>query len=194
MPMMMESVTEQVVFEEAENALWLPVYTRPLHEFRLRDLLRDRGIPVYLPVVPDFKIHNVTKNGKPYSYKRQVLRPMLRSYLFARLTVDERRDLWNTNSINNVWSVPREAQSDFLDELRGLRLMEELAKSSKVEFRKEIRVNDRFVIDAPPQFAGTRGFLVEKRKKFRWVVRLDFLGRCIDAEIDPSAYRMSKID
>jgi len=191
---MWEPAPQEVVFAEAEDALWLPVYTRPLHEFRLYDRLRERGIPAYLPVVPDFKVHNVTKNGKPYSYKRQVLRPMLRSYLFARMTADERRELWRSNSVNNVWEVPREAQSAFLDELRGLRLMEELAKSSPLEFRKELRVSDRFVIEAPAQFAGTRGFLVEKRKKFRWVVRLDFLGRFIDAEIDPSVYRMSRIE
>lgn len=191
---MQESAPEKVVFEEAEDALWLPVYTRPLHEFRLYDHFRDHGIPAYLPVVPDFRIHNVTKNGKPYSYKHEILRPMLRSYLFARLTVEERRDLWRTNSINNVWDVPRESQSAFLDELRGLQMMEELARSTKVEFKKEIQVNDRFVIESPRQFAGTRGYLVEKRKKFWWVVRLEFLGRYVDAEIDPSAYRMTKID
>jgi len=190
----MDAVSEKVVFRESEDALWLPIYTRPLHEFRLYRHLCERGIPAYLPVVPDFRIREVVKEGRSYSYKREILRPMLSSYLFARLTAEERRDLWKTESVNHVWDVPREAQSDFLDELRGLRMMEELAKSSKIEFRKEIRVNDRFVIDAPRQFAGTRGYLVEKRRRFWWVVRLEFLGRYVDAEIDPSAYRMSRID
>lgn len=191
---MMDAVSEKVMFRESEDALWLPIYTRPLHEFRLYRHLRERGVPAYLPVVPDFRIREVVKGGRSYSYKREILRPMLSSYLFARLTAEERRDLWKTESVNHVWDVPREAQTDFIDELRGLRMMEELAKSSKIEFRKEIRVNDRFVIDAPRQFAGTRGYLVEKRRRFWWVVRLEFLGRYVDAEIDPSAYRMSRID
>ena len=190
----MDFEAEQLSFASAEDALWVPVYTRPLHEFRLYEYFRSRGIPAYLPLVPDFRFHNVVKNGKPYSYKREIRRPMLRSYLFARLTVDERRELWKTNSINNVWNVSREEQPAFLEELRGLRMMEELAKSSKIEFKKEIQVNDRFVIEAPREFEGTRGYLVEKRKKFWWVVRLEFLGRYVDAEIDPSAYRMTKVE
>ena len=65
---------------QKEEALWMPVYTQPRHEFRLHDYLKERGIPVYLPVVPDIKIHRVHKGASQYTYRKTVLRPMFQSF------------------------------------------------------------------------------------------------------------------
>ena len=185
---------EIVTFSIREDALWLPIYTRPLHEFKLYDHLCEHGIPAYLPVVPDFKIHRVVKGEKQHSYRREVMRPMLKSYVFAQLTFEQRKELWKTDAINNIWKVSPEEQPTFIEELRGLQMMEVLARTSKLEYKKEIQVNDRFIIEAPREFEGTYGYLIQKRKKFLWVVKLEFLNQCIDVEIDPSIYKMSKID
>ena len=185
---------EIVTFSIREDALWLPIYTRALHEFKLYDHLREHGIPAYLPVVPDFKIHRVVKGEKQHSYRREVMRPMLKSYVFAQLTFEQRKELWKTDAINNIWKVSPEEQPTFIEELRGLQMMEVLARSSKLEYKKEIQVNDRFIIEAPREFEGTYGYLIQKRKKFLWVVKLEFLNQCIDVEIDPSIYKMSKVD
>ncbi len=183
-----------IQFSQSENSLWVPVYTRPLHEFRLYEYFEERRIPVYLPVVSDFKIHNVWKNQKPHSYKRAVLRPMLRSYVFAQMTEEQKRGAWRSNSINNIWDVPKELQPSFIEELRGLRMLENLAQSAKLEFRKEIQVHDRFIIESPREYEGTYGYLVEKRKRFLWVVRIEFLNWSVVAEIDPSCYKMKKVE
>ena len=185
---------EIVTFSIREDALWLPIYTRALHEFKLYDYLREHGIPAYLPVVPDFKIHRVVKGEKQHSYRHEVMRPMLKSYVFAQLTFEQRKELWKTDAINNIWKVSPEEQPTFIEELRGLQMMEVLARSSKLEYKKEIQVNDRFIIEAPREFEGTYGYLIQKRKKFLWVVKLEFLNQCIDVEIDPSLYKMSKVD
>ncbi len=185
---------EIVTFSIREDALWLPIYTRSLHEFKLYDHLRGHGIPAYLPVVPDFKIHRVVKGEKQHSYRREVMRPMLRSYVFAQLTFEQRKELWKTDAVNNIWKVSPEEQPTFIEELRGLQMMEVLARTSKLEYKKEIQVNDRFIIEAPREFEGTCGYLVQKRKKFLWVVKLEFLNQCIDVEIDPSIYKMRKVD
>ncbi len=72
-------------------------------------------------------------------------------------------------------------------------MMEALALSKKLEFKKEIQVHDRFVIEAPQEYEGTYGYLVEKRKRFWWVVRLEFLGQYIETQIDPSYYQFRKL-
>jgi hypothetical protein len=177
-----------------DGAIWMPIYTRPLHEFRLCEYCKEHDIPFYLPLVPGFKIHNVYKGQKRHTYKKEIMKPMLSSYIFAQLTEDQRKQIWRSNSINSIWNVSIEEQSSFVDELHGLQMMETLALSSKLEFKKEIQANDRFVIEAPQEYEGTYGYLIEKRKRFWWVVRLEFLGQYIETQIDPSDYVFRRID
>lgn len=189
----MDFQPQPVEFSIKENSLWLPIFTHSLHEFRLYNYLKKRNIPVYLPVVPDFKIHHVVKDGRTYTYRKEVLRPMLRSYLFAQLDTAQKKDIWNSKSVLKIWDVSKEMQSSFTEELRGLQMMEILAKSSKIEYKKEIQVNDRFVIEFPKVFEGIYGYLVQKRKRFLWVIKVEMLGQYINVEIDPSNYKMRKI-
>ena len=190
----MEFQPQTIEIFRKENHLWFPIYTIPLHEFRLYDFLKSHNIPVFLPVVPDFKIHNVVKNGKPYSYRKEVFRPMLKSYLFAQLNPEQKKYIWSSKSILKILETTEENQSALIEELRGLQMMETLARSSKLEYKKEIQVNDRFVIESPREFEGTYGYLVRKEKKFLWVVKIDLLGQYVDVEIDPCNYKMRKID
>ena len=106
----------------------------------------------------------------------------------------KKKQIWRSNSVTNIWNVTAEEQPGFVEELHGLQMMESLALSTKLEFKKEIQVNDRFVIDAPQEYEGTYGYLVEKRKRFWWVVRLEFLGQYIETQIDPSNYTFRRID
>jgi hypothetical protein len=122
------------------------------------------------------------------------MKPMLKSYVFAQMTEDQRKQIWRSNSVNNIWNVTIEEKPRFVDELHGLQMMESMALSTRLEFKKEIQVNDRFVIDAPREYEGTYGYLVEKRKRFWWVVRLEFLGQYIQTQIDPSDYTFRRIE
>lgn len=189
-----ETSSDKVQFTIVDGAIWMPVYTRPLHEFRLVEYCKDHSIPYYLPLVPDIKVHNVYKGHVRHVYRQEVMRPMLRSYIFAQMTREQRRSIWRSNSVNNVWDVTPEEQPRFIEELRGLQMMEALSLTNKVEFKKEIQVNDRFVIESPREFEGTYGYLVEKRKRFWWVVRLEFLGQFIDTQIDPTIYKFRKVE
>ena len=189
-----EMSSDKVQFTMVDGAIWMPIYTRPLHEFRLAEYFMEHDIPYYLPLVPDVKIHNVYKDHVRHVYRQEVMRPMLRSYIFAQMTREQRRSVWRSNSVNNVWDVAPEEQPRFIEELRGLQMMEALSLTNKVEFKKEIQVNDRFVIESPREFEGTYGYLVEKRKRFWWVVRLEFLGQFIDTQIDPTIYKFRKVE
>ena len=53
-----------------DGAIWMPIYTRPLHEFRLCDYCEKHEIPFYLPLVPSFKIHNVYKGQKRHTFDK----------------------------------------------------------------------------------------------------------------------------
>ena len=185
---------EKVQIAIKDGAIWMPIYTRPLHEFRLCKYCEKHEIPFYLPLVPGFKIHNLSKGQKRYTYKKEIMKPMLSSYIFAQMTEDQKKQIWRSNSINGIWDVTIEEQPKFVDELHGLQMMESLALSTKLEFKREIQVNDRFVIDAPRKYEGTYGYLLEKRKRFWWVVRLEFLGQYIKTQIDPNDFIFRRIE
>lgn len=119
---------------------------------------------------------------------------MLKSYLFAQLNPVQKRNIWNSKSILKIFEVSEEYQPVFIEELRGLQMMEVLARSSKLEYKKEIQVNDRFVIESPREFEGIYGYLVQKQKRFLWVIKIELLGQFVNVEIDPCNYKMRKID
>lgn len=183
----------KIVITESESALWYPVRTMAHHERKLYKYFEDHGIPAYLPVIPDVRVHHVSYKDQSFRYERDTLRPMLKSYLFAQMTDAQKRAVWRTNSVCGVLHVPREQQTSFIEELRGLQVMEELALTAKVQYKKEIEINDRFRIESPRQFEGTFGYLVERRKRFLWVVKLEIFGGFISAEIDPREYKFSKV-
>lgn len=183
----------KIVITEDENSLWYPLRTVPRHEIKLYRQLEEKGIPVYLPVMPAVKVHHVCYKTNSYRNEDEVLRPMLPSYVFARLDCTQRQSVWRTNSVRALLDVPKVQQASFAEELRGLQVMEELSFHTKVEYKKEIAVNDRFVIEEPRQFEGSYGYLVERRKRFLWVIKLEIIGGCVTAEIDPRQYKFTKV-
>lgn len=184
---------KKILISLSSDALWMPVYTLPQHEFRLYQYFEQHQIPAYLPVVPAIKIHNIHKNKSSYTYKKTILRPMFGSYVFAQLTEEQKRNSWRSNSILRIWPVSEAEQISFIEELHQIQMMEELARKTELEFRSDIKVNDRFIIESPP-YEGTSGYLLEKRRRFLWVVKLEFLNMAVLAEIDPSEYKMRKAE
>ena len=77
---------KKIIINESESSLWCPIYTMARHEMKLYRYFEENGIPAYLPVVPDVKIHNVSYKDKSFRYENEVLRPMLKSYVFAQMT------------------------------------------------------------------------------------------------------------
>ena len=191
----MEFVQEKVEFPVVDGKLWLPIRTKPLHEFRLHAYCKGHDIPVYLPVVSQLHPKHIPMPNKMYSYHETVMRPLLSSYIFVQLDDKERKSIWNSQSVSCIIPVPDFMQNEFLDELRSIQMMEDLAKTKKLEYHKDIQVNDRFEIESPSQYAGVRGYLVSKNeKKFVWIVKLDMIGGIfMDAVIDPSQYKLRKL-
>ena len=181
------------MFETAANARWLPVHTQPLHEFRLRDYLVAHGIPCYLPLLPEWKIQKVHSSKRSYEYRKVVQRPMFRGYLFARLTTEDRVTCWQSRSVIGFLEVSEAGQKDFINELRTVRMVEELGREKPVEFGDNIQEGELFVIESGI-FEGTYGKLLKKNRQFLWTVEIECLNSTVAVEIDPSEYKMSKVE
>ena len=169
----------------------VPVYTLPLHEFRFQEFCQKKGIVNYLPLKQAWKIANYTKNGKPYHYRRKVLRPMFASYVFVRMTNLRQHDLFLSGSVNRV--LPVADKEKFMGELRIVRQVELIGLSEELEFNCGIKEGDHFEILSGP-WQGVCGWLKKKDKLYLWSVEIEFVNEVIRAQIDPSTIQMRRLE
>ena len=178
--------------EPLAGALWMPVYTQPLHEFRLRDFLTNHNIVCYLPTVPEWKIRHIKSKKGTYEYRKVVERPMFRGYLFARLRQEDKLVCWQSRSVISFLEVSEPEQNSFLKELRAVRMMEMLAREQPLEYGSEVHEGDKFIIESGA-FEGVEGRLLKKNRQFLWTVEIECLNRSISVEIDPAKLKMRKL-
>ncbi|MBP5639888.1 MAG: hypothetical protein J6X55_10440 [Victivallales bacterium] len=168
-----------------------PVYTLPLHEFRFQEFCNKNHIINYLPMKPMWKIENHRRNDKIYQYKRKVLRPMFASYVFVKMKKQRQHDLYISNSINRI--LPVSNQEGFLEDIRIVRKIELIGLSQELEYNCQIKEGDHFIIHSGV-WDGISGWLQKKDKQFLWFVELEFNHEIVRAEIDPSQYKMTRLE
>lgn len=168
-----------------------PVHTHPLHEFKFVDYCRKNGLVCYLPLKKAWKVENYNKNGKIYHYQRTVLRPMFASYVFVRTLKNQLHDLFLSNSINRVLQVTDAKK--FLEEVHTVRKVELAGFEQELEFNCQIKEGDRFMIQSGA-WDGVIGWLKKKDKLYEWTVEIEFVHECIRAKIDPSQYKMIRLE
>jgi len=75
------------------NLYWFAVYTRPRWEKKVVKLLNEKGIENYCP------LNKVVKQWS--DRKKVVLEPIFKSYIFVRVTEEDKWDLKKINGILN---------------------------------------------------------------------------------------------
>ncbi len=168
-----------------------PVQTTPCHEFRFRDHCRENGIVCYLPLRRAWQVHNLTSNGKAYNYSREVLRPMFPSYVFVKIPLENLRGLFETRMVTKILQVPD--LPAFMDEVRTVRKVEQVGFRQELEFHGDIAVGDRFIIQSGI-WEGVSGWLTRRDSKFKWTVQIDFVQQLVTTAIDPSKFKMARLD
>ena len=114
---------------------------------------------------------------------------MFHSYLFAKMTSKQREEIFQSKSITHILQVYD--QERFLDELRVVRKLEEIAQTEELEFNCELKEGDKFLIESGP-WQGIYGYLTKKEKRFQWIVEIESIGGLVRATIDPAKYKMTK--
>ena len=181
----------EAILNPQEDEIVRPVYTLPLHEFRLRDFCRDNGIVCYLPLRKASRVLRRAYRSTQYRYLREVLRPMFTSYLFVKLSPDQRADLYASKSIRRILSVENPAR--LLEELRVVRQIEQIALTQPLDFNAGIKEGDHFLIESGP-WQGITGWLRKKARRALWTVEIECVSTLVQATIDPTLYKMSRLD
>ena len=188
-----ESNYDEELLRIGSDEILRPIHTLPLHEFRLREFCADNGIVCYLPLRRALKVVTQRHGGKEYSYPREVVMPMFKSYLFAKMTAEQRERLFQSKSVNRILNVGDSFIDSFYGEIRTIRRIELIGLKERLDFNAEIKEGEKFLIESGP-WQGTYGWLIKKEKRFLWTVEIECVGQLVQAVINPSKYKMSKAD
>lgn len=173
----------------APGRRWLPIYTQPLHERRLRDYLFDRAIPVYLPMLRQARYKNVRRGGQTYSYLKEVLRPMFSGYAFACLDLEEEGVAWRSRSIVRVLKKDTCDPGLLVTELKTIRQIEVHGREQPFEVLPELTPGRRVTIASGP-WNGIQGVVERREKKTVFVVNLEIMGQAVATEIDIASTKL----
>lgn len=181
---------DERLLETSDREKILPVYTVPLNEFRLKEYCLDNEIACYLPLRKVWKINAYMSHGKPYKCSKIVLRPMFPSYVFVKVTQEQQSLLWATHTV--VRFLEPSSKERFLEDIRAVRAIETTGLEKEIEYNVDIKEGDRFQIETGV-WEGVTGWLKKRDKKFLWTVELEFINQYIRTTINPSEFKMTRI-
>lgn len=162
--------------------------TRPNQEFALEKLCRASGIICYLPVCRAIALHNFTQKGRPYSYPREVLRPMFPTYIFIKISPQVLQNLRNSSIFARCVPLGYN-QERLLEEIRTVRVIEVVGFEQELEIHTDIPQGGFFLITSGI-WTGIKGHLINKDGVDKWTVELDFCHQAVTTFIDPKQFKM----
>jgi transcription antitermination factor NusG len=125
------------------NSYWFAVYTRPRWEKKVVKLLDEKGIENYCP------LNKVVRQWS--DRKKIVLEPIFKSYVFVKISEE---DKWNLKKINGILNFVywlgkpahiRDEEIDiikkFLNEFSEVAIEQELQVNSKVRIKQGVLMN-----------------------------------------------------
>jgi transcription antitermination factor NusG len=125
------------------NSYWFAVYTKPRWEKKVVKLLDEKGIENYCP------LNKVLKQWS--DRKKIVLEPIFKSYVFVRVTEEEKWDLKKINGILNfVYWLGKPARirdeeisivRKFLNEFSDVQIDEQLQVNTRVRIKQGALMN-----------------------------------------------------
>lgn len=152
---------------------WYALYTRPRWEKKANDEFEAMGIEAYLPLL---------KTLRQWSDRKKMVElPLMPSYIFVRITMDQYETVRRTRGIVNFVyyrqkpAIVRDVEIEALKEFLGK------AKHSTIEFIEGDKVQISSGI-----LAGKKG-TITKIGKDRVLLLIDELNMALQAEIDKSA-------
>ena len=181
---------DEAILHPLEGEIVCAVRTMPLHEFKLEEYCRNRGLSTYLPLRRTLKFHNVTAKGRSYSYSKEVLRPLFTSYFFLKAKQSELQELYASRMLQRY--LPPQNMDSFLAELRVVRKCELVGFQQELEVHSDIVEGGRFIVNSGI-WEGVEGRLTRKDGIFKWTVEFDFCQQFITTIIDPTKFDMTPL-
>ncbi len=167
-------------FDRFADFAWYALYTRSRHEKKLLAELTDRSIEVFLPM------REVLSRWK--DRKKRIWLPLFPGYIFIH-QVDTPENRYRVlNLPGAVRFVGHEGHAERIPEEQIDAVRRFLEAEIAIDPYPYIRVGQKVEIVAGP-LQGIQGVLVQKKGRFRFVLRVDLIRQAISIEIDASDVR-----
>ncbi len=161
-------MTEKKIIKKQKQ--WYALYTRPRWEKKANDELMRCGILTYLPLV---------KTLRQWSDRKKIVEaPLLPSYLFVNISLDEYEKVRRTTGIVNFVYYRNKPAVVRDEEIEGLQEFLGKTRHSSIEFVEGEEVQVRSGV------LGGRKGEIKKVGKGRVVLWIEELGMILKAEID----------
>ena len=159
--------------DKQRESHWLAVYTKPRHEKKAESELSKKEIESYLPLV---KQQRFWKDRKKW-----VWMPLFRSYLFARIPLNETLHVLQTHGVHHIVKLGGKIAVVPDEQVEAVRKM--LEGGYVPDAHDYFDVGDEVEIGGGP-LVGLQGILVRKDAETRFVVRVDGIQQAISVHID----------
>lgn len=159
--------------DKIKRSFWLAVYTKPRHEKTAESGLKKKGIESYLPLV---KRRRFWKDRKKW-----VWMPLFRSYLFARIPLNETIYLLQTYGVHHIVKLGGEIAIVPEDQIEAVKRM--LEGGYVPDAHDYFDLGDEVEIGGGP-LVGLKGVLIRKDGESKFVVRIDGIQQAVSVHID----------
>ena len=145
------------------------MYTAPRSEKKVEQRLREKGLEVYLPIVEEVRQWS--------DRKKKVEEPLIRSYIFVRISEKEYFDVLNTQHIVRFITFEGKAASIPENQIDTLRKL--LSTDTEVDvIDTPLEAGDPVVVAKGP-LLGLTGELLEYKQRKRVLVKLLHTGKTL---------------
>jgi transcription antitermination factor NusG len=154
---------------------WWALYTRHQHEKTVSDILRTKGVEVFLPLYASVR---------RWRDRRKLLyMPLFPGYVFVREAQGQRVHVLTTPGVHMILSQGDRAAIIPEDEIQAIRRISEV--DCRVEPHPFLKCGERVRVKHG-SLSGIEGILVRKKNVFRLVLSVQMLAQSVAVEVEAS--------
>lgn len=173
-------ITTPSLRQPAESA-WYALYTRSRFEKKILSELTERSIEAFLPV------REILSRWK--DRKKLIWVPLFPGYIFVNQVDTPKNRIRVLNIRGVVRFVCHEGHPEPIPEDQILAVRRFLGAGISVDPYPYLHVGRRVEIMAGP-LKGIVGILVQKKKRYRFVLQIDLIRQAVSVEVDASDVRL----
>lgn len=158
----------------------MALYTRPFHEFKVKEALMLRGVETFLPT--GYRI------GRGSRTKRLIEVPLFRSYVFFRTEPASDEFYYAVDLPGTVYVLSKNGKPLRVNdqEIESLKILSQSDLKDRLVPHSHLFKGNCVVLIKGP-FAGARGIVVDiDTNRLMFVVNISILGRSVSIEVEPS--------
>jgi transcription antitermination factor NusG len=163
-------------FTASETGMpWWALYTRHQHEKTVAEILRTKGVEVFLPLYASMR--------RWRDRKKLLYMPLFPGYVFVRGVLSHRLHVMTTPGVHMILSQGDRAAAIPEDEINAIR--QTVEGNYHVEPHPFLKCGERVRVKRG-SLCGVEGILVRKKNVFRLVLSVQMLAQAVAVEIDAS--------